>query len=167
MTSYATPADMLARYDARVVGDLVDDTDTQIQPAGLVNNPVLLALLADASSDIDAALTVGSRYTLTDLAGLTGNARQLLIRITCDIALAYLLRRRPSLKSDELKGVMELANQHLDRLRKGDEIFPLSAVIDASEPLVTGPSTVDFDGMNLMRDRCKNYYPRRVLPFGR
>jgi phage gp36-like protein len=165
--SHATPANFLARYDARVVGDLVDDTGNQREASELQTNPVLQAMLDDASGTINAALLVGGRYTVADLQGLTGDAKNFLIRICCDIAKAYLLRRRPTRDAEADKAEMELAERHLEQLRSGDAVFGLIADVDAGKPLVTGPSTVDFSNMNLIRDRTRNYYPRRVLPDNR
>jgi phage gp36-like protein len=165
--AYATPADMLSRYDARTIGDLVDDTNSQVTPEELATNPVLLTMLADASGDIEAVLSVGGRYLPADLNQLAGNARNFLVRICCDLALAHLMRRRPSLDAEKLKALADLARQHLKELQDGIAIFPSDAAIDASQPELTGPTAVDFRDMNLMRDRTRNYFPRRVLPEGR
>lgn len=165
--SYATPTQFLERYDAQTVGDLVDDTGSQVTAAALLTNPVLQAMLDDASGAIEAAMLVGGRYTVAQLSSLTGNAQKHLVRICCDLAKAYLLRRRPSRDADKDQSEMDLAERHLKALRTGDAVFGLPELIDATLPKVTGPSTVDFQDLNLIRDRTRNYYPARKLPDNR
>lgn len=159
--AYATTADMLARFDARPIGDMVDDSEQQVPSDELLTNVVLLAMLDDASGDIDAALSVGGMYSAADLASLTGNSAKHLIRITCEIAYAYLLRRRGILPADEHKAAMELAEGHLERLRQGMNVFNVPDREDAAIIDTTGPTLVTFDNMNLIRDRTKNYFPVR------
>lgn len=159
--SYATATDYLARYDARVAGDLVDDNEDQQSASDLLTDDVLQAMLDDASGDIEAALGVGGLYTPTDLAALTGNAAKHLIRICCDIAHVYLLRRRGLIPTDEHKAAIELAEAHLERLRSGQNVFNIANREDAGIIDTTGPSLVDFGNMNLIRDRTRNYYPDR------
>lgn len=159
--SYATPAEFNARYDVRVSGDLVDDTGDQQTATELLTDTVLQAMLDDASGDIEAALGVGELYTPADLAALTGNAQKHLVRICCDIAWVYLARRRGLLPADEHKAATDLAEAHLERLRKGQNVFNI-AERDASTIDTTGPTLVDFDNMHLTRDRTRNYYPHRV-----
>lgn len=161
MSSYATPAEFLQRYDARVTGDLVDDNSDQQDPDSLLADAVLQAMLDDASGDIEAALGVGGMYTPADLAALTGNAKKHLIRICCDVAHVYLLRRRGLIPAEEHKAAIELAEAHLERLRTGQNVFNIPGEENSGIIDTTGPSLVDFGNMNLIRDRTKNYYPKR------
>lgn len=166
--SYATPTEFLKRYDARIVGDLVRDSGEQATSAELLDDVNLQAALDDASGDIDAALMVGERYTPTELDSLTGNSQTLLIRMCCDIAMAFLLRRRPSKDADKDTARLELAERHLNRLRDGEQVFFRGDEFDHAGVLdTTGPSTVQLQNLNLMRDRTQNYYPERRLPFNR
>ncbi len=159
--AYATTAQMLERFDARPIGDMVDDTDQQVPADELLTNPVLIAMLDDASGDIDAALSVGGMYTAADLASLTGNSAKHLVRITCEIAYAYLLRRRGIVPADEHQAAMELAESHLERLRQGVNVFNVPQREDAALIDTAGPSAVTFENMNLIRDRTHNYFPER------
>lgn len=166
-TSYATVAQLLERYDARLIGDIVSDDNEQVAAAALPANAKVLASLADASGDIESALLVARRYSAAELAGLTGHAQMHLIRMTCDIAMSYLLRRRVGTEPEKLAAFLDLAERHLEKLRKGINVFGLDDQMDAGLPEVTGPTSVDFQNMNLMRDRVHNYYPARRLPFNR
>jgi phage gp36-like protein len=168
---YATPADLIARYDARDVGQLCSDDKTAVSTQDLVNNYICLTALNDASGDIDGALMVGNRYNAVDLATLTANSTYKLARVTCDLAMRYLIDRRPGWNPEKAKAIRELAEEHLERLRKGENTFNIQASMDAGEPVVDGPTMMDFvtgpNALNLMRDRARNFYPPRWLPRGR
>lgn len=165
--AYASATDLIARYDARLIGDLVADDNTQVAPADLSGNTKLAAALDDASGDIDAALLASRRYSADDLSGLTGTALAHLKRMTCDIAMSYLRQRRADWNPEQVKAFMEVAEAHLERLRKGINVFGLDDQMDAGLPEVGGPTTVDYQNLNLMRDRVMNYYPARRLPNNR
>lgn len=164
--AYAEPSDMIARYDSRMLGDLVSDADQQVPAVNLASDTVLLAMLEDASGSIDAALSVGGRFIPSDLAALTGAELSHLKRITCDIAFAYLLRRRGGIDAEKHEANLKLAEAHLERLRRGETIFRIPDTTN-SEPLSTGPSLVDVQSLNLTRYRTKNYYPHPQFPNGR
>lgn len=168
--SYATAADLIARFDANTIADLASDTG---EPAGDISAaPRVLTALEDASGRVDAACMVSDLYTAADLAALTGNGLALLKRIVCDIALANLLGARPEKYGTEFfKAIDERAEEYLERLRKGARLFPIQAQKDAGLPSVDGPSAVDIDEdhLNLVTSRTHNFYPHaaRRLPFGR
>lgn len=166
--SYALPEDFLKRYDARIFGDIVRDDGEQATAAELLSDANLQAALDDASGDIEGACLVGERYTPTQLAALTGNSQSLLIRICCDIAVAFLLRRRPSSDPDQDIRQLELAETHLVRLRRGEQVFFQGDEVDAAGvPDTTGPTTVQLQSLNTIRRRTNNYYPAGALPFNR
>jgi len=166
--SYATPADFLARFDARIFGDVVRDDNDQATPQELLDDPNLQAALDDASGDIEAACLVGERYTPTALAGLTGNSVFHLKRICCDIAMAYLLRRRPSDNADVDEKRIGTAEKHLDKLRTGENVFWRGDDIDQAGVVdMTGPTTVHLNQLNSIARRTHNYYPAPLLPFDR
>lgn len=167
MSSYATPADFLQRYDWRDVGDLVSDSSEQISPNDQLTNPILLQILQDASGDVEAALLRAGRYKTTDLTGLTGNPLALLKRITCEIAIAYLFERRPLFNVERMEQYQKFREGHLKRLASGENIFNLTAVLQASTPLSEGLTTVGYQSLNLVRDRVTHYYPARFLPGNR
>lgn len=164
--AYATPAQMFERYDARTIGDLVSDEDIRVPSADLATDSKLLAALNDASGDLESACLVGGRYTAAQLAALTGNSLYYRVRITCDIAMWYLLQRRAGGDADELEKFEKLRMGHLKRLQSGESIFGIDEHIAASVPTIDGMSTVQYDNLNLVRDHAK-VYPRRKLPYNR
>jgi len=167
MASYATPADLVKRYDWRTIGDLASDTGSQIAQGSIATDANVLACLADASGEIDSAVLSGGMYTATDLLALSGNGLAKLIRLTCQIAIVFLYERRPLLDPETAKAYREMNNDALERLRKGENVFDVAANIAAGLPSVDGPSTIDFNNLNLIRDRASKYYPARQLPGNR
>lgn len=159
---YATPADLLKRFDARTVGDLAADDGKRVVPSALLTDPNVSAVLDDASGEIEAALLQGERYSATDLANLTGNSQQYLKRICCEIAFGLLWRRRPWADDQQRLDAIKRADEHLERLRKGERVFDVVAVKDAGLPDVTGVTIADLENLNLLRDRTFHYYPARA-----
>lgn len=164
MASYAAVSDLIKRYDVRDIADLASDTGDAVDTASLAADANILAALADASGDIDSALLAGNRYTTDDLEGLTGNSLAKLVRLTCDIAMAFLLGRRPAHDPERLKAFEERARLLLERLRKGENVFDLDPQKDAGTPDISfqTPSTVQAN--DLVRDRVRHYYPARRYP---
>ena len=131
--SYATPADMLARYDARRLGDLVEDAGTRVTASGLASDPNLQAALDDAAGMIDASLLRGGRYLPTDLTGLApaSSSWKLLLRLNCDLAYGLLLARRDLASTRQV----DLAFALLDKLAEGSLIFgAVQAAVTAGKP---------------------------------
>lgn len=162
--SYAAVSDLTARYDVRDVSDLASDTGTAIAAGSLATDPNILAALADASGDIDSALLAGRRYTTDDLTGLTGNSLAKLKRLTCDLAMAFLLGRRPAHDPERLKAFEERGRMLLERLRKGENVFDLDAQKDAGVIDHQVQTIQAVDNMNLLRDQTRHYYPARTFP---
>lgn len=164
--SYATPAQLLKRYDARIVGDLVSDNGITVKPPELITNANLLAVLEDASGEVDAAVLQAKRYTTAQLAALTGNSAAYLVRITCAIAMGLLWERR-EISDDEDDGQRESAQkrarQALTDLRKGVTIFDVEDVKDAGLPAIETPSVTQISTLNLSVDQARgHFYPRRT-----
>lgn len=167
MAAYATPADMITRYDVRVLGDLVSDTGTRVASGSLSANAVLLAVLEDASGEIDSACLQAKRYTSADLAALTGNSAAHLKRITCTIAFGLLWERRPWSDDDDSgrEEAQKRARQQLDMLRKGITVFDVEEAKDAGLPAVESTAIQIINSNNLPVDQARgHYYPRRRLP---
>lgn len=169
MTAYAANADMLARYDARLLGDLCSDTGIRVPEADLSDDTKLTAALEDASGMVEAALLTGNRYTVDDLSGLTGNSANYLKRIVCEIAMYLLEDRRRYNKDDNARiRAFEKSEEHLEMLRKGAHVFNVQAVKDAGViDGEVGPSVVELENSHLVRYRTRNFYPRARTPGNR
>lgn len=169
MALYASPDDIIARKSVQTLGQLCSDSGTAITPSGLQTNAYLEQALLDASGAIEAALLQSGRYTpddLVDLGTLSDNSTSYLARICCDIAMAYLYARKPTHSVEQYKQYLDLEEQHLERLRKGEHLLFKQANIDAGTPKYTQPSVVAMEQLGLLRDRTHNYYPKRTSSGG-
>jgi len=168
MPAYATPNDMLNRFDANVLGDLLPDNGVQENTTQIGTDAKLAAILATASGEVESACLAGGMYLITDLQGLADNAQALLIDLVCSVAMCRLLRRRPSDSFDELRSsICQEARQQINELRQGKAVFGNTK--DATDGQVadtTGITTIDVNNLHMWRDQTQNYYPRRNLPCG-
>ena len=166
--SLSTPADFKLRYDARILGDLVNDTGSQISPTGLDTDTVLQQMLDDAYGEMVASLLVGARYSEADLASLTGASLNYAKRIECDLALYELFKRRVYSKaSPATDAIIERAVNHIKNLSNGAEVFSLPTTAAASKVVVTGPTTTQLRNLNTIRRRTNNYFPTTPQPDNR
>ncbi len=163
--SYATPDDALARYDARLWGDLCGDvgvryTAIQLKDASTLYGQRFLALLADASFEVEAACLRGGRYSADDLASLEGVARAGLIRLVTAKAVLFGLEGRNPLQATT--DMHKRIEEQLQRLRLGEDVFGIQEDIDAGEGMETvrqtGQSTVPQPPISTLADR---YFGRR------
>jgi phage gp36-like protein len=128
--AYAVAQDMLNRFDARRLGDLVRDDTTRATPTELlVPDPVLLVALNDAASEIDASVLAGKKYLPADLAGLAGTDLNLLVRLNCDLAYGFLVMRRGYSATDTAAQApgFTRALEMLVLLRDGQKVFAVDA----------------------------------------
>ena len=157
--AYADADDLASFFDERIIADLVSDSG---DPDDSWNaNPKLATLLAAASGRVEAACTVANHYLVADLAALTGNSLSILKDITCTLTMAMLIRRRQGRYVEEYKEKIQEAEEYLDRLRKGERVFGVSANQGAGEIDIQGPTTATYTKLNLIADRTQHYYPTR------
>lgn len=132
-TPYATGADLVIKRDWRTVGALINDDDVFPTDSNAVaTSPVVLDAMITASGEIESCCYYGKRYTTADLHALTGAGQAFLKQICCDIAFWILKKRRsPTITPSQVSGCME-AFEKLDKLRKGEAIFPFLETAEAS-----------------------------------
>jgi phage gp36-like protein len=168
--AYATGQDLIDRYDVDLVGDLATD-DRATQDRDLVATSVKVAVaLEDASGEVEAALLAGGRYTVNQLSGLTGGALSHLKRIVCGLAMAALYQRRPeAADGDMIDRLTKNSRDAIQALMRGENVFGLPSVIDASVIDIGGPSVVDLENRNDLTVRMGRYFPvpDSRLPRGR
>lgn len=164
MAAYATSTDMIARFDQRTLEELV--VDDNIRETDLGSNSKMTAALNDATGAIDSALLVANMYSSADLDALTDESQDYLKRITCEIAMSYLVRRRPEKYGKASKEMKESVEEILERFRQGVRVFDIDEHKLAGTPTIDGPSAVRFRDLSLHRD-INRMYPRRRLPAGR
>jgi len=161
--AYASGDDFVARYDVRLIGDLISDTGTQIPVGSVPTNSNLLAALTDASSAVDAAVFVGNRYTPVQMASLSETAAAFVRRLVCDLTLVYLKRRRGRFDTDKDAALLKEVNATLDSLRKGDDLLLLNNQTEAQASTIelARPEMVPVARPCTIRNSTLNYYPIR------
>lgn len=163
--AYATSNDMQTRYDVRSLAEMVSDTDAAVAVDDLDTDPILAAVLDDASGEIDAALLTGGRYLPSQLEALTGNAAAHLIRLTCTLAICFLRKRRPGgFQSDiqQNEADEKWAQDRLDRLARGIDVFDVGTLLSAGTPGLASMTPAIVQTAQLLRDRTRNTYPGRT-----
>ena len=128
--AYATVAQMLLQFDSREVGQLVADDNTQVAAASLTANSVLLQALEAATGEILSAALVGNKYSKTEMDALAASSDAFLAKLTCDLAMGYLLNRR-SLGEKPLPPAIEESRRWINLCRLGERIFRIEDNQDA------------------------------------
>lgn len=148
--SYATPQDLLNRYDARRIGDLINDDGTRANSTQITASAIVQVALDDAAGMMDSEALAGGRYQPSDFATLQSAAQlagpntpaasdwNLVVRLNCDLAYGYLVGRRGYSRTETLSMApyFEEALGILARLREGDLVFNVARVIAAQVPAV-------------------------------
>lgn len=168
---YATPANMVDRWDESLLRDLCSDGSNPV--VDLSTDAKMLAALNSTAGMIEAAAFNSANYSTEEFAALEtedGHGWALLVDLNCCLAMGRLMRRRPGRVADEtVKGLIEEAEGYLDKLRNGTRIFPIAAHEQKGAPTIGGPSALDYERMNLITSRTRNFYPSTGsrLPIGR
>ncbi len=163
--SFSTPADLLDRVDAQIIGDLItdDDPDTGLRDRpsreDILASSIVQTALDDASGEIFSKLGKAKRYTIAQLQALTGSALSKLKRIECDIAVTYLFDRRVDSRNEEVAEKFERrAKKALKLLQNGEDIFGLDDGTDVEAGLIStdGPTALDLQNENRLDERMSS-----------
>lgn len=154
--AYATPEQLLSRYDSRVVGQLVDDTGGEVTSLG--TNSVVLDALEDASGQIRSAALVANKYSEATLNTLAADQDSFLVRLTCSLALGYLVNRR-MMDTAQYPEVIR-AEQWLAALRFGERIFNVQDNADAGNIANNVISLQTRNNVRLLADSYR-FFPVR------
>lgn len=157
--SYATPSDLIARYDARRLGDYVSDDGTRATEAELAIDDRILVALESASGEVEVALRQSGRYSVADLAGLTGASAEYLKQLVCDIAFCRLYERRGyGDDGDAPEMTFKRAQEALKRLRIGENVFNLVEQVEAGLPSMASPERVQLQRPTLLTQQARGRY---------
>jgi phage gp36-like protein len=162
--SYASPSDLLLRFDNNLLGMLVNDNSVQQTPTQLLTNAPLQAALDDASGAIESALYTAYKYTANDLQNLTHNSASLLKRITCDIAIVYLCQRRGYDYKDKFP-MSETSFEILQKLRYGERVLDFADNEQAGLSATDYISTVQLEHDGFVTTNA-NYFPSCGCGYG-
>ncbi len=148
---------MLARFDARVLGDLVNDTGVRQTPTQLLTDPNLAAALDDGAGMITSAALYGERYTVAQLLALTGTDQAFLIRLNCNLTFGLLQQRRGN-DPTEFPSYVE-ALQILELIKSGSRLFNVPADTQAGVPESYYATAQNIATVNLLTNAARPYFP--------
>lgn len=158
-SAYATPYDLIKRYDVRVLGDLINDSGNRVSSQSILIDKNIVAVLDDASGMIDSSALVGGRYQINDLQTLSSIDQAMIIRLCCDLCFILLVQRRGL----DVKSLPQYDHSMdmLQRLRTGERIFKVQGNIDKG--LVTSEfvSTLTVSNRNYSTNEAMRYFPQR------
>lgn len=159
--AYATGDDLIQRYDIDLIGDLAtDERETELRDQ-VAEHPHVLTALDDASGQVDVALLAGGRYTVAQLQSLQGSSLSHLKAIVCALAMAALHDRCPEAVDPEyIKRLSEQAFESLRMLRRGENVFGLDEIVEATRTDTGGPSAIDLRNRNGLAERMHGYFPQ-------
>jgi hypothetical protein len=142
---FATNAQILDRFDGRWIGMNLLDTGASATVANLLDLTTpnvaatrLQSLIGDASEMLMSAAAVGARYAVADLTTYGGN---LVVNITCGLAMGPILKRRsrPVTANKMISDAYNEAMQYIEQLRRGDRIFALVPNVPEAGLAYTSP----------------------------
>ena len=158
-SSYATPSDLMLRYDSNLLGMLVNDNSQKIAPSAILNDPATQAALDDATGIINSALYVAYKYTATQMANLTHNSSSLLKRLCCDIAIVILCNRRGYDYTDKYE-ILQMSLDIVQKLRYGERVLDFAPNESAGNAAVASVSVVQQQQAGLVTTNFR-YFPIR------
>ncbi len=170
-TSYATPSDLLIRYDWRSVGQLVSDNGIAVSSSAAVAlSPILTPMLQQAAGMVEAACTRAGNYVINptatppinDLAVLNNNSKQVLVGLVCDLAMWLIWLRRPRMTaSDQPPAQCKMALEMLDSLASGERIFGILEHQAAGAMNLTIDTPADVEHRHGVVVQARRYFGRR------
>lgn len=177
MPSLIDHNDMADRYDARVLGKLVDDTGKVVARAELANNEAFTAAINGATGEVRAAIRKSDMYTDDQINALvTANDTGLafLKDIVCAVAMSRLWKRRRNLlksrsEKSEASAAASIAEQQLRDLASGAIVLEVSSAIEAGKIDARTITSIEVESnFGLAVDNARGrFFPRRRSYRGR
>lgn len=159
--AFATAEDLMKRFDVGVIGDLCQDCRTEADEYDISKSKIVAMVLEEASGQFEIAVQAGGRYTLDQMASLTGSQAEHRKRIECTIAMANLFKRRTSdALLDLAKRLDEESTAYLKRLQTGENVFGFPENIQASVLEHDHVSAATIESLNLLPARMGRFFPR-------
>lgn len=156
--AYASAANLISRKDVRKLGQLVRDNNSQATSAELLSDQTIADALEDASAQIRSAAMVADKYQQSDLDQLAADSDAFLVRLTCDLAMGYLMSRR--YLTEELPPDVVNAQQWLALLRLGERIFNVESNKTAGNLNTSFMTPAKRSTANLVADSGRFFPPR-------
>ena len=145
MASYCAIAQFYQRNDQRIINQLSNDADSDVNL-----NDYIQAQLDDATDWIRGAAIQGNAYTSDELDTLVATGATVLIRMCSDVALRNIYSRRgqgvPQAVEDSTKATYDL----IDALRNGDNVLAVEGRESARKPNLVTNTAVQNNNLNVL-----------------
>jgi len=139
--TYATPADMAARFGARELRDLTDR-----EQLGDTDDAVAQVALDSASAEIDGYLARAYALPL-------GSTPTLLVGICCDLA-RYILSGSVAVDTESMRARAKDARALLERIARTEVKLGLPTAL---APTITGPTVISARGRSRLDGALGEY----------
>lgn len=159
--SYCPASEAVKRLDWRPFADLCSDNNGRITDSStLQGNANFLALLLDASGEIESAVLRGGRYHPTDLAALTGAGQAKLYRLVCRLTLVLAYERRADIEMKQ-PWIVEKVERDLEALATGQNIFSFLETEEAGVMADEIETATDVRARQGLSYQMRRYFGRR------
>lgn len=166
----ATAQNLIDRFDTRVVGDMVLDTNAQAPKADLLDNGTeagkrVEIAIEDATADIESAVLSSGVYSPAQLTEAFTDGNATLIRTTCSLAMGYLYDRRGVGVPDNHQTLIDSARDAISSFKRGEDVLNIEsargaqtirAVEITSGPMAASPLFPD-------QNDASQFAPRRIF----
>lgn len=157
MAFTVTGEDLVSRYDYRKVGQLASTDQSSITRESTASNATVTQALSDALGRFLAAMFVGSRYSITDLDGLTDHSLAFAKRLVCDLAMAHLLGLKSGSFVEERRILVEENEKQLKLLQDGRAVFDIDGHVEAGLMEHYQPDSAVIMQRNLRTDYLRGH----------
>jgi hypothetical protein len=130
MATLLTNAELLERFDYRLIDQQLSDNNTVIGSAALASSTQLSEIITDAEGLVLSALYTAYKYTSDNMTNLDSDSAHVLKRIIADIAFIYICSRRGYDYKNKMP-LVEDSYKQLQRLRNGERVLNFPSNLEA------------------------------------
>lgn len=157
MATLLTNAEMMVRFDYRLLDQQLSDSNTVIGSTALATSTQLSDIITDAEGVVLSALFTAQKYTSDDLTNLTDDSAHVLKRIIADIAFIMISSRRGYDYKNKMPMVQDSYEQ-LQKLRNGERVLDFEDNKDAGNTFSQEVSFVTQSRAGLVTTSTR-YFP--------
>lgn len=148
--AYASVVQFKQRYDTRILIQLSNDANSPTEVT-----PTIEAALDDAEAMINSYALQGGAYTTAQLLALAASGDKWLVRMSADLAMCMMLRRRGQGIPDEFTDICDDVKEELTKLQDGSIVLDIAGtetlvdIVELTEAEVSNldlPSSDEFFG---------------------
>jgi len=148
MASWADATDMVNRFSAATLGDLVTDSGTRVAEGSLAADTKMISALANATGRVKSEILQADRYDITAITDMRNaahaeydlEATEWLADVVCRVAFDILWDRKPwsDHYNQQRTAAKDEAKEVLEKIRQGVAILMITTAKDAGKPSAYG-----------------------------